>query len=125
MRIVLLVALVTGCADRSPETTMTCPQSIGAWCSENIHFCPTWKDAQDPHTWGCQGTLVLQTCGDHKVASLAGTDTSTDFTYSVDGSLIGISSFNANSHATTCDAGTALVEPCSDPNAQHIPLCPP
>ena len=125
MRIVLLALLAAGCADRAPDSTMTCAQSIGAWCHENIHFCPTWTEAQNPHSWGCNGTLVLQTCGDHMVASIVGTDTSSDFTFSADGSLIGISGYNANSHATTCDAGKALVEPCSDPNAQHIALCPP
>jgi hypothetical protein len=124
MRIVLVAALAVGCANRVTDT-MTCPQSIGVYCSENIHLCPTWTQAQDPSTWGCDGTLVLQHCGATMVASIAGTDTSDDFTYNAAGALIGVSHFNANSHEVTCVAGNAPSEPCEDPEAQHIALCPP
>jgi hypothetical protein len=124
MRIVWPAVLAIGCADHVTET-MSCPQSIAAYCSENIHICPTWTQAQDPHTWGCDGTLVLEHCGDRMVASIAGTDTSDDFTYSADGTLIAVSHYNANSHDVTCTAGTLEVDPCVDPNPQRITLCPP
>lgn len=124
MRIVFLLSIAAGCAEQAATTT-TCPESITAYCAENIHVCPNWTQAQDPSSWGCSGSLVLQHCGDRMVASLAGTDTSEDFTYDLDGNLVAISHYNANSQVMTCVAGAPPVERCSDPNAQRIALCPP